>query len=535
MAKKSNDRGDWIKNELLSLSTIIASEQDYKQLLKIIYEKIKPLFPYDNAGLFVFDERGEHIYEIVDSDVISDEIQTKLTNKNLLGPFVYKDWNKGCWMNSKFPVIDTLANQREIAAEFDSAEQYDIGIQMGLQQMIGGPLVCRGKVIGMLCFNSKKENFYKEDDFGIFRFISEMIAVAIHNIITTEKLAKKAKEIETLNTRLQAQNEYLVDEIEELYNFNEIIGQEEIFLKICQNISLVSKTDTTVLLLGETGTGKELVARAIHNHSTRKLKPLVKINCAALPANLIESELFGHERGAFTGAIEKRIGKFEIANGSTLFLDEIGELPLDLQAKLLRALQEREIERLGSNKVINLDVRIIAATNRNLSEEVTAGKFRKDLFYRLNIFPIELPALRERKEDIPLLAIHFLSKYAKKAGKKIQGFSNKAMQEMMLYNWPGNIRELEHFIERSVILCTNRVVQEMNLPQHHQNKTLRPSVDLSIKTWDEQQRDYILEILKITKGNVTGKGGAAEVLNLKPSTLQAKMLKLGIKRKHYAE
>lgn len=387
---------------------------------------------------------------------------------------------------------------------------------------------------GFLNFHFKEKSGIQSKYFNLYKNIAYQLATSVSNITANEELEAKAKEIENLNKQLKAQNAYLVEEVEQHYNFEEMIGQNPKFNEVCRGISLVAKTDSTVLILGETGTGKELVARAIHNNSPRKNKPLIKLNCAALPATLIESELFGHERGAFTGAIDRRIGKFELANGSTLFLDEVGELPLELQSKLLRALQEKEIERLGSNKTLHIDVRIIAATNRDLAREVQTGKFRQDLYYRLHIFPITLPPLRERKEDIPLLATHFIERYAKKTGKNIQGFSGKAMQDMMSYNWPGNIRELEHVIERCVIMSNGKLIQDLNLPDTFKKRTTTSVSGFVVKAWDEQERDYILEVLKLTKGNVKGKGGAAELLQLPPTTLQSKMNKLGIERKHFA-
>lgn len=316
------------------------------------------------------------------------------------------------------------------------------------------------------------------------------------------------------------------------YNFEEIIGQSKPLKAMFEHIVLVSRTDTTVLLLGETGTGKELIARAIHNLSPRKTKPLVKLNCAALPAQLIESELFGHEKGAYTGATDKRIGKFEIANGGTLFLDEIGELPLESQVKLLRVLQEREVERLGSNKVIKIDVRIIAATNRDLEQEVAAGRFRSDLYFRLNVFPIDVPPLRERKEDIPLLAYHFLQKMEKKLGKEIRGISNKVLQQLTAYDWPGNIRELEHVIERNAILCKGDTLKELYLSRSQQVKPTAATT-FTLQTWEEHEKEYILFVLAKCNGRVSGAKGAARILNIPPTTLESRMKKLGIKKQHY--
>jgi len=308
-----------------------------------------------------------------------------------------------------------------------------------------------------------------------------------------------------------------------------MIGTSPAMLRITQLISQVAAVDSTILILGETGTGKELVAKAIHDNSTRRNKSMVKVNCAALPANLIESELFGHEKGSFTDAIDRKIGKFEMANNSTLFLDEIGELPLDLQVKLLSVLQEKEIERIGGKEVIPVDVRIIAATNRCLQKEMLAGRFRKDLFYRLNVLPLTLPPLRERKEDIPALAAHFIHKYARKTGSKVMDISSSVLQDLMAYHWPGNIRELEHLIERNILLTRDQHVMTIDLPSDNGPKK-GPQEGARIKTLEEVERDHILTILKKCKGKVAGAGGAARLLNIPTTTLHSKIRRLGIKK-----
>jgi formate hydrogenlyase transcriptional activator len=310
-----------------------------------------------------------------------------------------------------------------------------------------------------------------------------------------------------------------------------IIGDSPAMQKIFSLLKLIAPADATVLLLGETGTGKELIARAIHNGSPRHAKSMIKVNCAALPVNLIESELFGHERGSFTGAVERRIGKFELASGGTLFLDEIGEMPLESQVKLLRALQEQEIERVGGRTTIMVDARIIAATNLDLEKEVANGRFRSDLFYRLNIFPIRLPPLRERKEDIPLLANHFISRFAKKSGRTIETLSNSVLHMLMRYDWPGNIREMEHLIERSILLTPGTTISHIELPCPGRISVSAP-VSVPLKTIDENERDHILAIMNYCRGRTSGTGGAAEILGVPKSTLHSKMKRLGIVRRH---
>lgn len=313
-------------------------------------------------------------------------------------------------------------------------------------------------------------------------------------------------------------------------DFDGIVGQSRPMLTVLDHINTISPLDTSVLILGESGTGKERVAKSIHSLSGRSGKPLVVVNCASLPANLIESELFGHEKGAFTGAIERRTGKFEMANGGTIFLDEIGELPIDLQVKLLRVLQEQEIERLGGKGPVKIDVRIIAATNRDLEKEMEEGRFRLDLYYRLFVFPIIIPSLRERIDDIPALTDHFISHFSKKYKRQINGISPEAMAQMLDYTWPGNVRELEHFIERTILLSKTSIIEHVLLPKQPGNKTsLEPQASIRMKTIDENERDYIITVLKNCNGRIRGAGGAAAVMGLPPTTLHSKMKRLGIK------
>ncbi|HEX6169314.1 MAG TPA: sigma-54 dependent transcriptional regulator [Chitinophagaceae bacterium] len=315
--------------------------------------------------------------------------------------------------------------------------------------------------------------------------------------------------------------------------FKGIIGNSKPLQSVLDAVLMVARAETSVLLLGESGTGKEKIAECIHNLSPKKSKPFIKVNCAALPLTLIESELFGHERGSFTGAVERRIGKFEQADGGTIFLDEIGEVPTEIQVKLLRVLQEKEIERIGGRDTVKVDVRIITATNRNLEKEISEGRFRMDLYYRLNVFPITLPALRERKEDIPLLAMHFTHLYAKKIGKPINDISLEAVKKLLLYDWPGNIRELENIIERSVLLTTTTSITDIILPDQKKTITNSHGSKESIKTIEENERDHIISALRSCNGKISGEGGAAELLNIHTSTLNSKIKKLGITREHY--
>ena len=341
-----------------------------------------------------------------------------------------------------------------------------------------------------------------------------------------EALRKALDEIEQLKNRLQAENIYLQEEIKIQHNFEEIIGAGAALKKSLRKVEQVASTDSTVLILGETGTGKELLARAVHNLSDRRDRPLVKVNCAALPANLIESELFGHEKGAFTGAVARKIGRFELADGGTIFLDEIGDLSLELQSKLLRVLQEGEFERVGNPQTTKVDVRIISATNRDLEKAIEDGSFREDLYYRLNVFPIQSPPLRERKEDIPILARHFIKKFAIRTGKKIETVPQKVMDALQGYHWPGNVRELENIIERAVIISTGKQLRI----EDWLSKTVISSKVSRITTLAELEREHILEVLELTRWRVSGESGAAKVLGLKSTTLEARMKKLGITR-----
>jgi transcriptional regulator with GAF, ATPase, and Fis domain len=341
-----------------------------------------------------------------------------------------------------------------------------------------------------------------------------------------EALQSALIEVEQLKNRLQAENVYLQDEIKLVHNFETIITCSQNFKKLLRSVEQVSSTDATVLILGESGTGKELLARAIHNISFRGDRPLVKVNCAALPGNLIESELFGHEKGAFTGAIARKIGRFELADGGTIFLDEIGDLPLELQAKLLRVLQDGEFERLGNSRTIKVDVRIIAATNRDLEKEVDQGNFREDLFYRLNVFPVLIPPLRERKEDIPLLVKHFIQKFTRKIGKTIDAVPQHVLNTLQQYHWPGNVRELENLVERAMIISKgNKLLLGDWMPQNGSSNGKS-----HFSTLEESEKDHILEALEKTDWRVSGEKGAAKILGLNPKTLESRMKKLKIER-----
>jgi transcriptional regulator with GAF, ATPase, and Fis domain len=360
-------------------------------------------------------------------------------------------------------------------------------------------------------------------------------AVVAHTIVTEEVLARQELEgtmVELARSRdqLQAETAYLHGHLGQEHNFEEIVGKSDVMVATLQKVELAAKTDATVLLLGETGTGKELLAHALHTRSNRKTRPLVRVDCTTLPPGLVESELFGHEKGAFTGAHETKLGRFELADGGTLFLDEIGELSLDLQAKLLRVLQEGEFQRLGAKREQKVDVRIIAATNRDLIDEMSEGRFRSDLYYRLNVLPIESPPLRERREDIPLLASYFLSRFRATVGKRIDTIAKSSMDALVAYDWPGNVRELQNIIERSAILCSGDIltVQEALGDAGVRDSKLAGSLRQGL---DDVERTNILRALTESGWKVKGEGNAASSLGLKSSTLRSRMKKLGITRR----
>lgn len=421
------------------------------------------------------------------------------------------------------------------AADLDITYPKEKGIQSWVSVPIYSPST--GALLGNIGAFDKVPMTNEQNQTAILRIFAARAGAEMERIEAqkelekvNEELAKRLIEIERLKNQLQAENKYLQEEIKLNHNFDEIVTKSKNFHKVLQQIEQVSPTDATVLILGESGTGKELVARAIHNISNRSKRALVKINCATLPANLIESELFGHEKGAFTGAMERKIGRFELADGGTIFLDEIGELPVELQSKLLRVLQEGEFERLGNPKTMKVNVRMIAATNRNLEQAIEKKEFREDLYYRLNVFPINCMPLRERKEDVPLLVKHFCQKHEGKIGRKINSVSPKAMDALMLYNWPGNIRELENVIERAMILSPTNTLDFGDWLPVSKNAASNNNGKSGAQKLDDVEKEHILEVLKSTHWKVSGEKGAAKILGLNPTTLEARMKKLGIKR-----
>jgi formate hydrogenlyase transcriptional activator len=381
------------------------------------------------------------------------------------------------------------------------------------------PLLLRDRTLGALNIGSLQEGAFTAADAELLAEVAKQIALAVANSIAYQEIA-------SLKDKLAKEKVYLQEEIQSAYNFEEVIGDSRALKHVLKEVQTVAATDSTVLILGETGSGKELIARALHNLSNRRDRTFVKLNCAAIPTGLLESELFGHEKGAFTGAIATKIGRFELADGGTIFLDEVGEIPLELQVKLLRVLQEQEFERLGSTRTIRVNVRVVAATNRDLGQMVEEQRFRSDLYYRLKVFPITVPPLRDRAEDIPLLVRHFAQKFATRMKKAIDSVPTEAMKALQAYPWPGNVRELENFIERAVILSSGSnlfvPLAELKRPNHAANG--------SVATLEEAEREHILKALRDTNWVIGGAAGAAARLGMKRTTLQSKMQKLGIAR-----
>jgi formate hydrogenlyase transcriptional activator len=395
-------------------------------------------------------------------------------------------------------------------------------LKEGLRSAVSVPLASKGKILGTLNVGSRVPARYGEAEASLLAAIGEQVALAIENLLAYEEIA-------ALKARLEAENVYLQEEVRSEAAFGDVVGESPAILEILASVRNVAATDSTVLVLGETGTGKELIVRAIHAMSHRKDKILVKVNCAALPAGVIESELFGHEKGAFTGALTRKAGRFELANGGTLFLDEVGDLPLDLQAKLLRVLQDGEFERVGGTHPLKVNVRLVAATNRDLERAVREERFRADLYYRLNVFPIVLPPLRKRREDIPRLARHFAMLYASKMGKPVGPLGEDVLARLGAYSWPGNVRELQNVIERAVIVSPRGrfVLGDVAALAPPGGAGRKPARSL-----EEVERQHNVAILEETGWRVSGERGAARILGLKRTTLEARMKRLGIQRRN---
>ena len=518
LINEENERQTYEKSVLLSFSNSMATAADLMSISVIVRAFFKEHFDIKEYLVMIRDTQHEgfryllHDIPTADAQCIKEAGEIFKVDER-----AYEEVCKSeDYAEFRLPAIFEQGRYI-ISGELCSKE----GIP---NRLIGLSLRVAGNELGVIWLSTTGR------DLDFLRGVCSQIAISIANALANEKVAKQLEEISRYKEQLEAENLYLQEEVNTKYNYDEFVGSGDAMQHVYKLISEVAYTTSAVLILGETGTGKELVARAIHNESPRKSRVMVKVNCAALPPSLIESELFGHEKGSFTGAIEQRIGKFELANRSTLFLDEIGELPLDLQVKLLRVLQEKEIERVGGKSTIKVNVRIVAATNRDLIKEMKEGRFRSDLYYRLNVFPIVLPPLRERRADIPSLTMHFIKQFARTSGKRIDNISQRTMKQLQAYDWPGNIRELEHLIERSVLLAKSNIIKEVPIPIPGRDNVVPAGERGVTKTLEEMERDYIIDALKKCNGKRFGHGGAAELLDVNISTLNSKIRKLGIKK-----
>jgi formate hydrogenlyase transcriptional activator len=496
------------RQTLLDINNAVVTKLTRDELLAAVCEALGRVLSFDRLALSLYDPQLDSLRIVAYAGPYQREDYTPIGRVLDL-----KDSPVGWAFLDQKPVV-----RRDLETERQtSSEERAYG--HGFRSLCALPLVIRGKSIGAITVGSRTSCQYSEADALSLMEVANQIAIAIDNMQSHEETA-------ALKARFQAEAIYLQEEIKAEHNFEEIIGQSAPVRQLLRKVEQVAPTEATVLIQGETGTGKELLARAVHDRSRRKDRPLVKVNCGSIPAGLVESELFGHEKGAFTGATQRRIGRFELANGGTIFLDEVTELPIDTQVKLLRVLQEGEFERVGSSQTFKVDVRVIAATNRDLKEMVGNGTFRSDLFYRLNVFPVEVPSLRDRKQDIPLLVNFFLSKFGKKLGKEIRGVSQRTMEGLINYSWPGNVRELQNVIERSVVLAGGPIVQ-IDEPMMRSGEAVQES---TLDTLENAERNHILRALKETHWVIHGKKGAAEILGINPSTLRSRMEKLGIKK-----
>jgi DNA-binding NtrC family response regulator len=501
--------GTW-DERVLNIITALQSLISFDLVMAVFYMENKlssRVLGYARTGLHEYQRIG--IEELQNITALKESEITELRNKSKVETdatfYNGQDFIKIC---DKTPIKKLIATSMNMKSNL----------------MLPVPLTLTENGGLYLSFFSRQTDNYNKNHLTLCERLQEPLIFAIENLISHDKKRDKK------NT--SSENIVSVKNIKDA-GFESIIGKSPALLKIFDHILQVAPADTTVLITGESGTGKESIAHSIKELSNRKNQPFVKINCSALPQSLIESELFGHEKGSFTGAAERRIGKFEQADNGTLFLDEIGDMPLEMQAKLLRAIQEKEIERVGGNASIKVNVRIIAATNCNLEKEVADGRFRLDLYYRLNVFPIQLPPLRERKEDIGLLARHFIAVYSSKTGKNVTEISESALKSLLLYQWPGNIRELENLIERSILLAKTNTIEHIPLPAFDDAKINTKSNDWYFKTIQENEREHIINVLEKCNGRIRGIGGASEILGLPPTTLASRMQKLGIKRSHF--
>jgi formate hydrogenlyase transcriptional activator len=500
---------------IVELSSLLLATVDIRKLLGAFSTSMRQTVPHDAASLNLYDEAtGKLRVQFLAADDQASASQGEV----LMAPDASPE---GQAFRSRRPVILNRIDRWPFALE--SVQHLT---RMGLRSGVWVPLVHRERTLGSMMVASRAESAFSQRDAEMLGQVAGQVAMAVNNALVFKQIAE-------LRDRLTHEKQYLENEINVEHRFDDIVGDSTGLRNVLRQIETVAPTDATVLIEGETGTGKELLARAIHRLSPRSERTFIKLNCAAIPAGLLESELFGHEKGAFTGAIMRKMGRVELAHEGTLFLDEVGELPLDLQPKLLRALQEREIERLGGTRPIPVNVRLIAATNRDLAKMVAEKQFRSDLFYRLKVFPVFAPPLRERAADIPILVRHFVSRHARRMGKTIETIPPEAMAALVAWKWPGNVRELENFLERAVILSRGPVLRVPLAELEIMEEEEEDATAAANPTLQAAERDHILRALREAKGIIGGPGGAAERLGLKRTTLNSKMKKLSIERGDY--
>jgi formate hydrogenlyase transcriptional activator len=500
---------------LLEVNNAVVSHLDLDELFTAVSTCLQKVIPHDCSGLVLCDqETGRYRVHVVRIAKNESYIQEGRVEPD-------------CWTPASIAITGKPAALSEqdlnaLAAESPCAQFF---LAEGMNAFCSIPLLSHDRTLGALTVARCGDGAFSQKDIELLSEVAKQIAIAVEN-------AQAFREISELKDKLAKEKLYLEEEVRTEYSFAEIVGHSETLKRTLKAVETVAPTDSVVLIQGETGTGKELIARAIHNLSVRRERTLVKLNCAAIPSGLLESELFGHEKGAFTGAVERRIGRFEVAHNGTLFLDEVGDIPLELQPKLLRVLQEQEFERLGSSRTVRTDVRLIAATNRDLAQMVADNQFRADLYYRLNVFPVRIPPLRERPEDIPLLVAYFVQHHARRLNKRIESIPEEAMNALQLHTWAGNVRELENFIERAVIVTRGTRLQ-IPLAELKAETVANGGAGIAhpvrLVSMDEMERTHIEEVLRHTGGQIGGAGGAAEILGLPVSTLRSRMKKLGIR------
>ena len=513
LEKKRAERAYEEQQSLVAISRELSSSLELDRLLPAILSSLRSIARYERAVLTLLDEEGKNVYMYVDAQEWEPFV-------NHGGMVPVEQSLSATTIGTREVAFFTAADLQEMKAPLAKA-MYDAGVR----SVCIVPLIAGNRIWGTLNANSMAGNAFGTPEMEYLQQVANQIALALQN-------AHAYREIAQLKDRLLQEKRYLEYEMRNANRTDDIIGTSPALKRVLDYAAIVADTDSTVLITGETGTGKERIARLIHSMSRRKDSNFIKVNCAAIPTGLLESELFGHEKGAFTGAVSQKVGRLELADKGTLLLDEVGEIPLELQPKLLRVLQDQEFERLGGTKTIRVNVRLIAATNRDLARAVEEKEFRGDLFYRLHVFPLHLPALRDRREDIPMLIRHFVDKCAPRLHKRIDVIPEEATKAMMQWSWPGNIRELENFIERSVILSEGN---RLSPPLGELREEITPKASESDGTLRDREREHIVEILRQTRGALSGPAGAAARLGLKRTTLQYKMQRLGISRTDYLQ